>query len=103
MSEQTQKANGRRRTWSGLGDVRKMPSEYEIVTHDTNYTVRKNRDAPLEQNPSSVANLWLLTYRDKSPLHVDDWLGFRDPDELTYRTYVAAQHQQETVVAGILE
>jgi toluene monooxygenase system protein E len=103
MSKQPRGASAQRRTWSALGDVRKMPSEYEVVTHATNYTLRKDRDAALEQNPSSTANLWLLTYRDKSPLRVDDWLGFRDPDELTYRTYVTAQSQQETVVAGILE
>ena len=101
MSEPT--PNPRLRSWSALGNVRRLPSEYEIVTHDVNYTLRKNRDAALEQNPSSAANLWLLTYRDKSPLRADDWLGFRDPDELTYRAYVTAQHQQETVVAGILE
>jgi toluene monooxygenase system protein E len=103
MKEPLPRAGARRRTWTTFGDVRRMPSEYEIVTHDTNYTARKGRDAALEQNPSSVANLWFLTYRDKSPLAADDWLAFRDPDEMTYRRYVAAQHRQETVVAGILE
>lgn len=103
MIERTPRDGARRRTWSGFGDLRKLPSEYEIVTHDSNYTARKNRDAALEQNPSSAANLWLLTYRDKSPLSADDWLGFRDPDELTYRSYVTAQAKQEAVVAGILE
>ena len=103
MKEPLSRAGARRRTWTAFGDVRRMPSEYEIVTHDTNYTARKGRDAALEQNPSSVANLWFLTYRDKSPLAADDWLAFRDPDEMTYRRYVAAQHRQETVVAGILE
>jgi toluene monooxygenase system protein E len=102
MNEQIP-APARRRTWSAFGDIRRMPSEYEVVTHDTNYTLRKNRDAALEQNPSSTANLWLLTYRDKSPLRVDDWSGFRDPDELVYRSYVTAQAQQENVVAGVLE
>jgi toluene monooxygenase system protein E len=92
-----------RRTWSAFGEVRRLPSEYEIVTHDTNYTLRRNREAALEQNPSSVGNLWLLTYRDRSPVQVDDWLGFRDPDAVTYRSYVTAQAQQETVVRGILE
>lgn len=102
MTDQA-RLGGRRRTWTAFGDVRKMPSEYEIVTHDTNYTTRKGRDAALEQNPSSTANLWLLTYRDKSPLMVDDWLGFRDPDELTYRRYVTMQSQQVTVVNGVLD
>ncbi|HVR64434.1 MAG TPA: toluene hydroxylase [Polyangia bacterium] len=99
----TQKFVPRRRTWTGFGDLRKVPSEYEIVTHDTNYTARKNRDAALEQNPSSAANLWFLTYRDRSPLRADSWLDFRDPDEMTYRRYVTTQDQQETVVSGVLE
>src|SRR6185436_9690422 len=99
MSEEPRRP-GRRRTWSAFGDVRKLPSEYEIVTHDANYTMRANREAALEQNPSSPANLWFLTYRENSPLRADSWLGFRDPDALTYRGYVTAQHDQETVVAG---
>ena len=103
MSSPSSRANTQRRTWSGLGDIHRLPSEYEIVTHDTNYTTRKGRDAALEQNPSSVANLWFLTYRDRSALQVDDWSGFRDPDQLTYRSYVTAQDQRETVVAGIFE
>lgn len=103
MSEQPQRSGSRRRTWSAFGDLHRVPSEYEIVTHDTNYTLRKNRDAALEQNPSSLANLWLLTYRDRSPLQADDWLGFRDPDEVTYRSYVTTQSQQETLVSGILQ
>ncbi len=103
MSETPQKPAGRRRTWSAFGDLRKLPSEYEIVTHDTNYTLRANRPAALEQNPSSPANLWFLTYRDGSPLRAESWLGFRDPDAVTYRGYVTAQSQQETMVAGILE
>lgn len=103
MSSPSSRANTQRRTWSGLGDIHRLPSEYEIVTHDTNYTTRKGRDAALEQNPSSVANLWFLTYRDRSALQVDDWSGFRDSDQLTYRSYVTAQDQRETVVAGIFE
>jgi hypothetical protein len=47
--------------------------------------------------------VWLLTYRDKSPLRADDWRGFRDPDEITYRKYVTMQDEQETVVEGVLD
>jgi toluene monooxygenase system protein E len=47
--------------------------------------------------------MWLLTYRDKSPLRADDWGGFRDPDEITYRKYVTMQDEQETVVEGVLD
>ena len=100
MEAQTPRA---RRTWSAFGNVRKMPSEYEIVTHDTNYTLRKGRAAALEQNSSSPANLWILTYRDKSPLALDDWQVWRDPDELTYRRYVTVQDEQEAVTRRLLD
>jgi toluene monooxygenase system protein E len=92
-----------RRTFSAFGDVRRMPSEYEIVTHAQNWTLRQNRAAAFEQNPSSAANLWFLTYRDNSPLRALDWDAFRDPDALTYRAYVNLQSDAETKVAGVLE
>jgi toluene monooxygenase system protein E len=91
------------RTWSGFGQIRRKPSEYEIVTHDANYTTRKNRTAALEGNPTTPVNMWYLTYRDNSPLSAEDWNGFRDPDEITYRKYVTMQDEQETVVEGILD
>ena len=91
------------RTWSRFGQIRRVPSEYEIVTHDANYTTRKGRVAALEGNPTAPVNMWYLTYRDHSPLQAEDWHGFRDPDELTYRKYVTMQDEQETVVEGILD
>jgi toluene monooxygenase system protein E len=97
------RAHSKRRTWSGFGDVRRMPSEYEIVTHNTNWTLRGGRTTALDANFASPGNLWLLTYRERSPLQVNDWNGFRDPDELTYRRYVTLQDEQETVIAGLLE
>ena len=90
-----------RRTFSAFGDVRRMPSEYEIVTHAQNWTVRQNRAATFEQNPSSVANLWFLTYRDNSPLRAENWDAFRDPDALTYKAYVNLQADAETKVGGV--
>jgi toluene monooxygenase system protein E len=91
------------KTWSALGDLRRIPSEYEIVTHGLNYTTRPNRTSALESNPTTPANMWFLTYRDKSPLQAPDWTGFRDPDELTYRKYVTMQDEQETVIEGVLD
>ena len=91
------------KTWSSLGQLGRMPSEYEIVTHGLNYTTRPGRTTALESNPTTPANMWFLTYRDSSPLRADDWLGFRDPDQITYRTYVTMQDEQETVVEGILD
>src|ERR1700686_408323 len=91
------------RTFSTFGDVGRMPSEYEIVTHQQNWTLRQNRAATFEQNPSSAANLWFLTYRENSPLRADDWDAFRDPDALTYRAYVTLQSDAETKMHGVLE
>jgi len=93
----------RLKTWSSLGQLGRIPSAYEIVTHDLNYTARANRTSALESNPTTPANMWFLTYRDKSPLQAEDWRGFRDPDEITYRKYVTMQDEQETIVEGILD
>jgi toluene monooxygenase system protein E len=93
----------RQRTFSAFGDVRRMPSEYEIVTHGQNWTVRAERSSAFEQNPSSAPNLWFLTYRDQSPLQAPDWDAFRDPDALTYRTYVTLQSEAETKTQGALD
>src|ERR1700749_2069577 len=92
-----------RRTFSAFGDVRRMPSEYEIVTHAQNWTLRENRAAAFEQNPSSAANLWFLTHRDNTPLKAQDWDAFRDPDALTYKAYVNLQADAETKLRGVLE
>src|ERR1700744_6374797 len=93
----------KRRTFSTFGDVRRMPSEYEIVTHQQNWTLRQGRAATFEQNPSSAANLWFLTYRENSPLAAENWDAFRDPDALTYKAYVTMQSDAETKMAGVLE
>lgn len=92
----------RRRTWSAFGETRRVPSEYEVMTHETNWTLRAGRKVPFEQNPSSPANLWFLTYREGSPLKVDDWNAFRDPDQMTYRAYVGLQDDEETKAEGLL-
>lgn len=92
-----------RRTWSAFGDIRRIPSEYEVVTHDADYTMRKGRASALESNPTSPMNLWLLTYRDKSPLFAEEWNGFRDPDEMTYKRYVTMQDDQQQVVDSLFE
>jgi toluene monooxygenase system protein E len=80
-----------------------MPRENEIVTEGQNWTLRPNRLATFEQNPSSFANLWFLTHRDRSLLAAEDWNAFRDPAALTYRSYVGMQDHAETKVRGILE
>jgi toluene monooxygenase system protein E len=103
MTETTPRKPRPRRTFSAFGDVRKMPSEYEIMTHAQNWTLRENRSSTFEQNPSSAPNLWFLTYRDNSPLQAEDWDAYRDPDALTYKAYVNLQSEAEAKVQGVLE
>ncbi|ODU06037.1 MAG: toluene hydroxylase [Pseudonocardia sp. SCN 72-86] len=105
MTEQAKPARRQRklRTFSAFGDVRKMPSEYEIVTHGQNWNTRDDRLSTFEQNPSSPMNLWFLTYREHSPLQVDDWNGFKDPDQVSYRSYVHLQADEQTKLDGMLD
>ncbi|MGI5498992.1 toluene hydroxylase [Lentzea sp. CA-135723] len=91
------------RTFSAFGDVRRMPSEYEIVTHSQNWNTRAGKSSVFEQNPSSPGNLWFLTYREHSPLQADDWEGFRDPDKIAYRAYVNLQATAQTKLDGVME
>lgn len=92
----------RRRTFSVFGDARRIPDEYELVTEGQNWTLRANRSSPFEENPSSLANLWFLAHRDKTPLIADNWDLFRDPARLTYRSYVTMQNRAESRVQGVL-
>ncbi|NKQ57687.1 toluene hydroxylase [Amycolatopsis sp. K13G38] len=102
MSEPT-KRKRKLRTFSAFGDVRRMPSEYEIVTHAQNWNTRAGKASVFEQNPSSAGNLWFLTYREHSPFQADDWDGFRDPDKIAYRAYVNHQATAQTKLDGVLE
>ena len=91
-------AGSRRRalkTWSAFGDLGRRPSEYEIVTHKMNHTLR---DPPLEVGRGNHGNQWLMRHRDGIALKVPDWDEFRDPDQLTYRKYVTAQDSSETYI-----
>jgi hypothetical protein len=88
------------KTWSAFGNLGRRPSEYEIVTHKMNHTLR---DTPLELGPDSHGNLWLVRHRDRIKLVVRDWNAFRDPDQLTYRKYVTCQDKGETYIDGIIQ
>jgi toluene monooxygenase system protein E len=88
------------KTWSAFGNLGRRPSEYEIVTHKMNHTLR---DIPLELGPDSHGNLWLVRHRDRIKLLVQDWNAFRDPDQLTYRKYVTCQDNSETYLDATFE
>lgn len=88
------------KTWSAFGDLGRRPTEYEILTHNLNHTTGP---VPLEMGPEVHGNVWLREHRDSMKLTVPDWDAFRDPDMVTYGSYVAAQDDQETYVEGLLE
>lgn len=90
------------KTWSLLGDVRRKPSPYEVVTAKFHYHFRRD-PAPFELDPEVPLNLWYLKHREGSPLMVDDWEGFRDPAKLTYRDYVLRQDKQEVYVDHLID
>ncbi|MBI2800206.1 MAG: toluene monooxygenase [Gammaproteobacteria bacterium] len=90
------------KTWSHLAAARRRPSEYEIVSVKTLYNA-VNLERPLELDSNVYMNRWLRDYRIDSPLKHPDWSGFRDPDELIYRTYTTLQNGHETYVDGLLD
>ena len=89
------------RTWPHLAARRRRPSEYEIVS--TNLHFRTMFEEYSELSPSIPMNRWYRKYVRESPLQHDDWDAFRDPDEVTYRTYTVMQDGQETYVDGLLD
>jgi toluene monooxygenase system protein E len=98
MSERVQH---RRKTWS-LWEERRVPTEYEVVTHRFHYHFRR-QPAPFELSPSWKLNQWYLRYREGSTFNVDDWEKFRDPYALTYRRYVETRQQREVYLDNLLD
>ena len=90
------------KTWSLLGDVRRKPSPYEVVTSQFHYHFRR-QPAPFELDPRAPLNVWYLRYREGSTFQVYDWEGFRDPAKFTYRDYVAFQHDREVYLDGVVD
>jgi toluene monooxygenase system protein E len=90
------------KTWSLLGDVRRKPSPYEVVTAKFHYHFRRD-PVPFELDPEVPLNLWYLKHREGSSLMVDDWEGFRDPAKLTYRDYVMLQDKHEVYVDQLID
>jgi hypothetical protein len=87
------------KTWSSFGALGRKPTEYEVVSHKLNHTMR---EPPLELGPGAHGNVWLKKHRDGMGLSAPDWDAFRDPEQLTYRKYVKSQDDNETYVDGIL-
>jgi toluene monooxygenase system protein E len=99
MAEVTALRRERKKTWSRLAGQKRKPNDYEIVTHNMNHTMGER---PLDMGAEVHANAWLKTYRDSSSLKVGDWDLFRDPDRVTYDSYVKMQDEQETYIDNLL-
>lgn len=99
MSEQNLKPL---KTWSYLSGQRRRPSEYEIVSAGLHFST-DNPACPWEQDPNIFMNRWFREHREMSPLRHENWNGFRDPDEVVYRTYNIMQDSHENYVDGLLK
>jgi toluene monooxygenase system protein E len=92
----------RPRTWSLLGEVKRRPTQYEVLTSRFHYHFRRD-PAPFELSPGAPINQWFLRHCEGSPFQVEDWEQFRDPYSLTYRDYVAQQHDREVHVDLLID
>lgn len=90
------------KTWSLLGDVKRKPSDYEVVTAKFHSHFRRE-PAPFEIDPNVPINLWYLKHREGSTFQVADWEGFRDPAKLYYKEYVSLQHDREGYLDKVIE
>ncbi|MCF4167020.1 hypothetical protein L2U69_15310 [Zavarzinia compransoris] len=98
----------RLKTWSALAAQRRKPSEYEAVAFDTHFLndyAQPGRSGPAlpSLGPDTFVNRWYQKNLIDSPLRHDDWLAFRDPEEVTYRRYNIVQEGQENYVAEVLD
>jgi toluene monooxygenase system protein E len=94
-------APARRRTWSRYTE-RRIPTEYEFVSHDLHWHYKPGQP-PWEMSPGHVWNRWYIENRNESPFTCSDWNRFRDPDALVYRTYIRMQDEAETYVDGVID
>ncbi|MEV5536228.1 toluene monooxygenase [Saccharopolyspora shandongensis] len=90
------------KTWGHLAARRRKPSEYEIVSTKLLWHTRDS-EQPWEVGHTGFMADFYRKYRNQSPITHEDWDGFRDPDELVYRTYNILQDGQETYVEGLLD
>jgi toluene monooxygenase system protein E len=101
MSPEAAAVTRPRKTWSRYAE-RRIPTEYEFVSHDLHWHYKPGQ-TPWEMSPDHVWNRWYTEYRNESPLTCSDWNRFRDPDTLVYRTYVRLQDEAETYIDGAID
>ena len=101
-SKEAPKASSKLRTWQHLNQ-RKRPTEYEVVSVNTHWTDNYWEHPFRSMHEGIAVNQWYVKNRVQSPLKIDDWQVFRDPDEVIYRSYTTLQDAQENYVTGLLE
>lgn len=101
MANRSKRGRKRKATWS-LWTERRVPSEYEVVSHKLNHTFG-NHPAPFHLDKNAPMNQWYLKYREGSQFQVDDWEAFRDPKRLTYRDYVTLQNEKELYLGNLID
>lgn len=89
----------RLKTWSALSDLRRLPTEYEVVTHRLHY----HAEMPFELDPKAPVVAWYKKYRDDIGLTAQDWNQFRDPRLMVYRKYTESQDDRETFIDVLYE
>jgi toluene monooxygenase system protein E len=90
------------RTWSQLSKERRIPSEYEVVTHNLHY----NKNLRFELDPNDPVVEWYRKYREESAIQansMEDWDRFRDPQSIVYRAYTELQDERETFIDVLFE
>lgn len=92
------------KTYWHLLDLRRRPTDYELVTSAIHYY-----RSPLwpergfEIGGNQGVGLWYKQYQDGSPFQCSNWEKFYDPEQYTYQKYVNVMMARETFVDGLLE
>ncbi len=84
------------RTYWHLGDERRVPSRYDVVSTRLLYGAEHGYAVA-----TPVAG-WLRKQSSTSALAFDGWQVFTDPRQTTYASYVALQAEQEVYASGVL-
>ena len=84
------------KTYSHLQHLKRKPTEYELVSSELLYYVRRGFEVrvPLGE--------WYRRHQQASPFACSDWERFYDPRETTYTKYTELQKSKEIFVDGLL-
>jgi hypothetical protein len=84
------------KTYSHLAGQKRVPTEYEVVTSQLLYYVKRGFELAV---PVSA---WYERHQRGSALTCGDWERFADPRQTTYTKYTALQSRQEAHLGGVL-